>query len=68
VLSAGGIISTACELQGAGPDLIRQKVAGIAGTLSKVFAEAVQSGISTADAADRLAEVILESGQTDPTQ
>lgn len=65
VLSAGGIISTACELQGAGPDLIRQKVAGIAGTLSKVFAEAARSGISTADAADRLAEAILESGQND---
>ncbi|WP_397351794.1 Glu/Leu/Phe/Val dehydrogenase family protein [Paenibacillus xylanexedens] len=65
VLSAGGIISTACELQGAGPDLIRQKVAGIAGTLSKVYAEAAQSGIFTADAADRLAEAILESGQTD---
>lgn len=65
VLSAGGIISTACELQGAGPDLIRQKVAGIAGTLSKVFAEAAQSAISTADAADRLAEDILKSGQTD---
>ncbi|WP_339833684.1 Glu/Leu/Phe/Val dehydrogenase dimerization domain-containing protein [Paenibacillus sp. FSL R7-0272] len=65
VLSAGGIISTACELQGAGPDLIRQKVAGIAGTLSKVFAEAARSGISTADAADRLAEAILESGEND---
>lgn len=65
VLSAGGIISTACELQGAGPDLIRQKVAGIAGTLSKVYAEAARSGIFTADAADRLAETILESGQTD---
>ncbi|MGQ8873291.1 Glu/Leu/Phe/Val dehydrogenase family protein [Paenibacillus sp. TSA_86.1] len=68
VLSAGGIISTACELQGAGPDLIRQKVAGIAGTLSKVYAEAARSGISTADAADRLAEAILRSGQTDQTQ
>lgn len=64
VLSAGGIISTACELQGAGPDQIRQKVAGIAGTLSKVYTEAAQSGISTADAADRLAEAILKSGRT----
>jgi glutamate dehydrogenase/leucine dehydrogenase len=64
VLSAGGIISTACELQGAGPDLIRQKVAGIAGTLSKVYTEAAQSGVSTADAADGLAEAILKSGRT----
>ncbi|WP_458124532.1 Leu/Phe/Val dehydrogenase [Paenibacillus sp. Z3-2] len=63
VLGAGGIISTACELEGAGPDLIRQNVAGIAGTLSKVYAEAAQSAISTADAADRLAESILRSGQ-----
>ncbi|WP_336762941.1 Leu/Phe/Val dehydrogenase [Paenibacillus sp. USHLN196] len=59
VLNAGGIISTAYELEGAGPDLIRQNVAGIAGTLSKVYAEAAQSAISTADAADRLAESIL---------
>ncbi|WP_419890392.1 Leu/Phe/Val dehydrogenase [Paenibacillus xylanexedens] len=64
VLNAGGIISTAYELEGAGPDLIRQKVAGIAGTLSKVYAEAAQSAISTADAADRLAESILRSGHT----
>lgn len=62
VLNAGGIISTAYELEGAGPDLIRQKVAGIAGTLSKVYAEATQSAIFTADAADRLAESILRSG------
>ncbi len=63
VLNAGGIISTACELQGAGPDLIRQKVAGIAGTLGKVYAEAARSGISTLEAADRLAEAILSTGQ-----
>ncbi|WP_435891009.1 Leu/Phe/Val dehydrogenase [Paenibacillus silvae] len=63
VLNAGGIISTACELQGAGPDLIRQKVAGIAGTLGKVYAEAARSGTSTLEAADRLAEVILSTGQ-----
>ncbi|OZQ64537.1 hypothetical protein CA599_22055 [Paenibacillus taichungensis] len=63
VLNAGGIISTACELEGAGPDLIRQKVAGIAGTLSKVYARAKQSAISTADAADQLAEAILQSAK-----
>ncbi|MGN7414831.1 Leu/Phe/Val dehydrogenase [Paenibacillus sp. SAF-068] len=62
VLNAGGIISTAYELEGAEPDLIRQKVAGIAGTLSKVYAEAAQSALSTADAADWLAESILRSG------
>ncbi|PWW38150.1 MULTISPECIES: Leu/Phe/Val dehydrogenase [Paenibacillus] len=62
VLNAGGIISTAYELEGAGPDLIRQKVAGIAGTLSKVYARAAQSALSTADAADQLAEAVLQSG------
>ncbi|RAW16007.1 amino acid dehydrogenase [Paenibacillus taichungensis] len=61
VLNAGGIISTAYELEGAGPDLIRQKVAGIAGTLSKVYAIAEQSALSTADAADQLAEAALQS-------
>ncbi|MGV2884826.1 Glu/Leu/Phe/Val dehydrogenase dimerization domain-containing protein [Paenibacillus taichungensis] len=61
VLNAGGIISTAYELEGAGPDLIRQKVAGIAGTLSKVYAIAEQSAFSTADAADQLAEAVLQS-------
>ncbi|WP_413374085.1 Leu/Phe/Val dehydrogenase [Paenibacillus taichungensis] len=63
VLNAGGIISTAYELEGAGPDLIRQKVAGIAGTLSKVYAIAAQSALSTADAADQLAEAVLQSGK-----
>ncbi|SDK96294.1 leucine dehydrogenase [Paenibacillus sp. OK060] len=63
VLNAGGIISTAYELEGAGPDLIRQKVAGIAGTLSKVYAIAEQSALSTADAADQLAEAVLQSGK-----
>lgn len=63
VLNAGGIISTAYELEGAGPDLIRQKVAGIAGTLSKVYAIAEQSVLSTADAADQLAEAVLQSGK-----
>ncbi|SLK05567.1 MULTISPECIES: Glu/Leu/Phe/Val dehydrogenase family protein [unclassified Paenibacillus] len=63
VLNAGGIISTAYELEGAGPDLIRQKVAGIAGTLSKVYAIAKQSALSTADAADQLAEAVLQSGK-----
>ncbi|MFE6074644.1 Glu/Leu/Phe/Val dehydrogenase dimerization domain-containing protein [Paenibacillus sp. NPDC057886] len=62
VLNAGGIISTAYELEGAGPDLIRQKVAGIAGTLSKVYARATQSALSTADAADQLAEAVLQNG------
>lgn len=62
VLNAGGIISTAYELEGAGPDLIRQKVAGIAGTLSKVYAIAAQTALSTADAADQLAVAVLQSG------
>ncbi|MGC5774699.1 Leu/Phe/Val dehydrogenase [Paenibacillus pabuli] len=63
VLNAGGIISTAYELKGAGPDLIRHKVAGIAGTLTKVYAIAAQSAVSTADAADQLAEAALQSGK-----
>ncbi|MGW7159637.1 Leu/Phe/Val dehydrogenase [Paenibacillus taichungensis] len=63
VLNAGGIISTAYELEGAGPDLIRQKVAGIAGTLTKVYAIAEQSALSTADAADQLAEAVLQNGK-----
>ncbi|WP_440114293.1 Glu/Leu/Phe/Val dehydrogenase dimerization domain-containing protein [Paenibacillus sp. QZ-Y1] len=63
VLNAGGIISTAYELEGAAPDLIRQKVAGIAGTLTQVYAKAAQFAISTADAADQLAESILLAGK-----
>ncbi|UPK43769.1 Leu/Phe/Val dehydrogenase [Paenibacillus pabuli] len=63
VLNAGGIISTAYELEGAGPDLIRQKVAGIAGTLSKVYTIAEQTALSTADAADQLAEAVLQSAK-----
>lgn len=63
VLNAGGIISTAYELEGAQPDTIRQKVAGIADTLSAVYRAAATSGISTVDAADQLAEARL-SGNT----
>ncbi|MCG7378288.1 Glu/Leu/Phe/Val dehydrogenase family protein [Paenibacillus sp. ACRSA] len=63
VLNAGGIISTAYELEGAQPDTIRQKVAGIADTLSAAYRAAATSGISTVNAADQLAEARL-SGKT----
>ncbi|WP_281366089.1 Leu/Phe/Val dehydrogenase [Paenibacillus xylanilyticus] len=56
VLNAGGIISTAYELEGAGPDQIRQRVAGIADTLTQVYQRAATSSIPTADAADQMAE------------
>jgi len=59
VLNSGGIISTAYELEGAGPDQIRQRVAEIAGTLTQVYQRAAASGISTADAADRMAKARL---------
>ncbi|WP_128104021.1 hypothetical protein [Paenibacillus sp. DCT19] len=61
VLNAGGIISTAYELEGAQPDMIRQKVASIADTLSAVYRDAATSGISTVEAADQLAEARLNS-------
>ncbi|MGD0033962.1 Glu/Leu/Phe/Val dehydrogenase dimerization domain-containing protein [Paenibacillus illinoisensis] len=59
VLNAGGIISTAYELEGEGPDEIRQRVAEIADTLTQVYQLAAASSISTADAADRMAEARL---------
>ena len=59
VLNAGGIISTAYELEGEGPDQIRQRVAEIADTLTQVYQLAAASSISTADAADQMAEARL---------
>ncbi|WP_223070102.1 Leu/Phe/Val dehydrogenase [Paenibacillus caui] len=58
-INAGGIIATALELDGCGPEEIRRRVEGISGTLAEVYRMSRSEGISTAQAADQLAEFKL---------
>ncbi len=58
VINAGGIINIACEFtpEGYSPDAARTRTEGIGPTLTHVFRIAREQRISTAAAADRLAE------------
>ena len=55
-VAEGGMISTAGELGGHGDAWIWRKVDAIGATLDEVFALAKKRGLTTADAADRIAE------------
>lgn len=59
IVNAGGIIATAAELDGDGPRRIRSRVRRIAHTLEEVYRVADAEGITTAAAADLLAEHAL---------
>jgi leucine dehydrogenase len=65
VINAGGVINVSFELLPGGYDeaAATKKVEGIHDTLKKVLAIAREGGITTAEAADRLAEEILEEGR-----
>jgi leucine dehydrogenase len=56
VVSAGGLINIAEELDGYDPAQARRRVAGIADTLERVFAEADAAGVAPLAAATALAE------------
>lgn len=60
-INAGGIIATALELEGGAPEVIRRRVENISGTLADVYRLAKSGGLTTAAAADRLAEAKLAS-------
>ncbi|GFN32837.1 Glu/Leu/Phe/Val dehydrogenase dimerization domain-containing protein [Paenibacillus xylaniclasticus] len=60
VINAGGLIATAAELDGDGPFRTRSRVRRIADTLTAAYAEADAAGITTAEAADRLTERMLQ--------
>jgi len=59
VINAGGLIATAAELEGDGPFRTRSRVRRIAGTLAAAYAEAESAGVTTAEAADRIAERMM---------
>jgi glutamate dehydrogenase/leucine dehydrogenase len=56
IVNAGGVINLAEELFGYDRERAWTKVAGVADTVRNVLAEAAARGITTADAADQLAE------------
>ncbi|WP_214627672.1 Leu/Phe/Val dehydrogenase [Paenibacillus agaridevorans] len=60
VINAGGIIVTGSELGGGDAVEAKRNVENIYGTLMKVFQSATVSGLSTAAAADRMAENLLK--------
>jgi len=63
IVNAGGIIATAAELDGDGPRRIRSRVKRIAQTLEDVYLAAETEGMTTAAAADHLAEGALRKAQ-----
>jgi leucine dehydrogenase len=63
IVNGGGVISLAgLETLGWDRATLDARLAGIADTLARVFADARATGISTAAAADRLARARLEAG------
>jgi leucine dehydrogenase len=65
VINAGGIINIACEFtpEGYSVEAARKRAEGIGSTLTEVFRMAREQRISTAAAADRLAEARLAAGR-----
>ncbi|PVY78910.1 glutamate dehydrogenase/leucine dehydrogenase [Tamilnaduibacter salinus] len=60
IVNAGGLIQVAMGHHGATRDQIRRKVQGIGETLSRIFREAQQRGLTPARMADHLAEERLQ--------
>ncbi len=56
VINAGGVINVADELEGYNRDRALRKAAGVYDNVKRVFAIAKRDGITTAAAADRMAE------------
>ena len=63
VINAGGLINIACEMEGYKKERAEQQVAGIAETLSKVFARAKEERITPLEAADRTVEERLSKAR-----
>jgi leucine dehydrogenase len=70
VINAGGVINVSFELAPGGYDEAKstRKVEGIYDTLKKVLAISAKEGITTAEAADRLAEEIVSAGRRAKTR
>lgn len=65
VINAGGIINIACEFEPGGYSEVRarERVQSIGPTLTTIYRNAREQGLSTAAAADRLAEERLAAGR-----
>lgn len=63
VINAGGLINIACEMEGYQKDRAEERVAGIAQTLTRVFARAKEEKITPLDAADRIVEERLDKAR-----
>jgi glutamate dehydrogenase/leucine dehydrogenase len=62
VVNAGGVINIADELHGAyRPERAFERVAGIRQAIANILRTAREEGITTADAADRIAERRIEA-------
>ncbi|MHA6480873.1 Leu/Phe/Val dehydrogenase [Paenibacillus sp. strain BS8-2] len=60
VINAGGIIVTGSELSGGDAAEAKRNVENIYGTLTKVYQLSTSSGLSTAEAANRMTEELLK--------
>ena len=60
-INAGGVITVACEVEGKSRDAAMYRTAKVYDTLLDIFARAKAEGITTATAADRLAEDRIRS-------
>lgn len=60
VVNSGGVVNVADELEGYNEERAVQKVKGIYDQMDKIFSIAKEQDISTAEAADRLAETRIE--------
>jgi len=56
VINAGGLINIACEMEGYQKDRAEERVSGIAGNLSHVFARAKEEKITPLEASNRIVE------------
>lgn len=60
VANAGGLLAVASDIENKSSDWVWEKTIGIADTLTEVFELADSDGISTSDAADRIARSRME--------
>ena len=63
VTNAGGIINLSFELTAYDPDAAREKLLAIRNTMKRVFQRAYEEKITTAQAADRIAEERIEAAR-----
>ena len=66
VISAGGVINIACEMEGYNKETAEKRVAAIADNLAGIFVRSREEGITPMEAADRTVEERLEKARSGP--